>query len=434
MAGKKPKISSLQSIRKELKAFQSAAKVSDKKLIDVSAKKGDKAMASLVVRSNKRQLKHFESLSKKIGGLELNFEKELKRKTKTLREKIKKLEQLKDNAAANTYLLEYKRKDLLLQSEELQNFNDEIQRKNEELLAQKEQIANEIEALRKMHEDILEKKNELEEKSNALLDQADYLEEANKIITNMHQELKQQKDEIESKNGELLNLNLEKNNLIGIVAHDLKSPLNQIKGLTSLIKMTLKDLDPETTNLLGLIEGSTHRMSDMVSKILDIEAIESKKLNLSIQRINLADILTTITDRFALEANNKQIKLHFDQPTPLYIDADAGYINQIFENLFSNAIKFSPAEKNIFIALTQQNGTVTAMVKDEGPGMTDEDKKKLFTKYQKLSARPTANESSTGLGLSIVKKFVEDMSGKIWCESEAGKGASFFVQFDRSKT
>lgn len=432
MAGKKSKVSSLQSVRKELKTLKSTTKSAVKKLSVASSQKGGKALSSLVAQTSKRQTKQVDSLTKKIEELNLKFEQELTRKTKTLRDKVRKLEQLKDSAAANTYLLEYKRKDLLLQSEELQNFNEEMQRKNEELLAQKEQIAGEIETLRKMHEEILDKKNELEEKSNALLDQADYLEEANKVITLMHQELKEQKEQIESKNSELLNLNLEKNNLIGIVAHDLKSPLNQIKGLTSLIKMTAKDIDPETANILGMIEGSTHRMSDMVSKILDIEAIESKKLNLTIQRINLAEILHTITDRFALEASNKQIKLHFDQPAPLYIDADAGYINQIFENLFSNAIKFSPAGKNIFIALTHQNGNVTAMVKDEGPGMTDDDKKKLFNKYQKLSARPTANESSTGLGLSIVKKFVEDMNGKIWCESETGKGAAFFVQFTNS--
>jgi signal transduction histidine kinase len=68
-------------------------------------------------------------------------------------------------------------------------------------------------------------------------------------------------------------------------------------------------------------------------------------------------------------------------------------------------------------------------VRDEGPGLTEEDKKKLFGKYQRLSAMPTGNESSTGLGLSIVKKFVDVMNGEIWCESEHGKGASFFVRF-----
>jgi signal transduction histidine kinase len=429
MAGKKNKTTSLHSIRKELKTFRSAALATVKRMNAALRKKGDEALLKIEAQRERHYEKYFNSLLKKAEALETQFENELKKKTKSLREKVKKLERLKDTAAANTYLLEYKRKDLLLQSEELQNTNEEIQRKNKELLAQKEQIANEIESLRKTHEEILEKKNELEEKSDALLDQADYLEEANKVITAMHQELGKQKDEILSKNTELLNLNLEKNNLIGIVAHDLKSPLNQIKGLTSLIRMTSPTMDGETVNFLTLIEESRNRMSDMISKILDIEAIESKKLNLVIQKIDLSDTLGTILRRFEPEAENKQIKLHNKSRGPAYIEADAGYINQIFENLLSNAIKFSPVEKNIFVALTCANGVVTAEVKDEGPGMTDDDKKKLFNKYQKLSAKPTANESSTGLGLSIVKKFVEEMNGKIWCESEAGSGASFFVQF-----
>jgi signal transduction histidine kinase len=104
------------------------------------------------------------------------------------------------------------------------------------------------------------------------------------------------------------------------------------------------------------------------------------------------------------------------------------YTEQVFENLISNAIKFSPGRKKVFINLTLKDEHAIGEIKDEGPGMTEEDKKKLFGKYQKLSARPTGNEISTGLGLSIVKKFVDAMGGEIWCESEAGKGASFLVK------
>jgi signal transduction histidine kinase len=136
--------------------------------------------------------------------------------------------------------------------------------------------------------------------------------------------------------------------------------------------------------------------------------------------------------RFEPEAESKEIKLHLNSSAALHVEADVGYITQIVENLLSNAIKFSPARKNIFIDVAGNDDKVTVMVKDEGPGMTEDDKKKLFNKYQKLSARPTANESSTGLGLSIVKKFVEAMNGRIWCESEEGKGVSFFVEFAKA--
>ena len=111
--------------------------------------------------------------------------------------------------------------------------------------------------------------------------------------------------------------------------------------------------------------------------------------------------------------------------------ADANYIDQVIENLLSNAIKFSPSNKNIYIHVSVTDTNALCEIRDEGPGLSEDDKKKLFSKYQKLSAKPTGNETSTGLGLSIVKKFVEAMNGEIWCESEIEKGASFFVKFER---
>ena len=104
---------------------------------------------------------------------------------------------------------------------------------------------------------------------------------------------------------------------------------------------------------------------------------------------------------------------------------------QVFENLISNAIKFSPPHKAVKVILAKDNGKARAEIIDEGPGLTEEDKKKVFGKFQRLSAKPTGGEHSTGLGLSIVKKYVEAMNGKVWCESEHGKGANFIVEFNR---
>ena len=100
------------------------------------------------------------------------------------------------------------------------------------------------------------------------------------------------------------------------------------------------------------------------------------------------------------------------------------------ENLLSNAIKFSPIDKSIFIKLSVQGSKAVCMIKDQGQGLSESDISKLFVRYQKLSATPTGNETSTGLGLSIVKKYIDAMNGKIWVESAKGKGASFFVSFE----
>jgi signal transduction histidine kinase len=176
-----------------------------------------------------------------------------------------------------------------------------------------------------------------------------------------------------------------------------------------------------------MMDQSVLRLNEMIAKILDVEAIESRKLNLKMERVNLSEVLTSVADRYVGDAAKKNIKIHRNIAAEVFVQADKNYAEQVLENLVSNAIKFSPFDLNVHINLSKSNGKSICEVKDQGPGLSEDDKKKLFGKYQKLSARPTGNEISTGLGLSIVKKFVEAMNGEIWCESELGHGASFFV-------
>ncbi len=371
------------------------------------------------------------TLASKAGGK--NIKKEADSENQRIKEKFLEVEQklfaLEDSVASNNYLLEYKQKDLLVQADSLQDALDEISVRNKELQAQKFQISEQAENLKLSHEQILEKNSELEQQTESLLDQADYLHEANQTITNMHEEVQRQKAEIEEKSRELVALNQEKNNLIGIVAHDLKSPLNQIKGLAAIVKMTATTLDAEALHCIDMIDKSATRLNEMINKILDVEAIESKKLNLNIERINLSIMLADLAERYLVSARQKQVEIFCTLEPNLFAGVDKGYMEQVFENILSNALKFSPAFRNVYVKLYQQDDKAIAEIKDEGPGLNEEDKKKLFGKYQKLSAKPTGNETSTGLGLSIVKKFVEAMNGEIWCQSEEGNGASFFVAF-----
>jgi two-component system, sensor histidine kinase and response regulator len=108
--------------------------------------------------------------------------------------------------------------------------------------------------------------------------------------------------------------------------------------------------------------------------------------------------------------------------------ADATFMHEIVENLISNAIKYSPHGKFVVVRVMRTLHAIRLEVQDEGEGISEEDMKKLFGKFVRLSARPTGGEHSTGLGLSIVKKMVEAMKGKVWCESELGKGAMFIVE------
>ncbi len=250
------------------------------------------------------------------------------------------------------------------------------------------------------------------------------------VVLRSYLSKKNTNSQLGEKNEELSALNLEKNNLIGIVAHDLKNPLTNIITSADLIINSTKKIDQENQKLLEIIKDSGLRLTGMISKILNVKAIEQRFSNIKLERINLSEAVKSVSKQFENQAKAKQLQLHTDIASGVMIQAENTYIPQVLENLISNAIKFSPVDKNIFVNLSSKNGVTQLEVRDEGPGLTDKDKQKLFGKFQKLSAQPTGDEDSTGLGLSIVKNFVEAMKGKIWCESDYGKGASFFVSFD----
>jgi signal transduction histidine kinase len=418
-----------QNIKKELRKHEALLNKMLAKAESLALKGGDHKFVEFIQKEQERVKNTLASIVSTSNELYPSFQKELKKRTSRLETKIETLNKAKDVLVSDNYLLEYKKKDLLILANKLEEANEEISKKNQELLQQQDMIGVQQEKLNAIHEEILAKNEELEIQKEALLDQSDYLHEANETITHMHHEVEKQKNEILQKNEELLILNNEKNNLIGIVAHDLKSPLNQIRGLLSIMKLTVNNLSDDALQYIDMMEKSSERLSDMIGKILDVEAIESKKLNLVMEETDLGVILNSLVTRYDMAAQQKSIRLQGTIGTAVAASVDSSYCEQVFENLLSNAIKFSPKDRNIYVVLSESNGRAICEIKDEGPGLTEEDKKKLFGKYQKLSARPTGNETSTGLGLSIVKKFVEAMQGQIWCESEAGKGASFFVAF-----
>lgn len=255
----------------------------------------------------------------------------------------------------------------------------------------------------------------------------------NRKLQSQYIEINNQKGQIEDINKELIELNEEKNDLIGIVAHDLKSPLNQIGGILDLIKLTAKDQTKEQQEYIIKIDDSAQRLKKMVTKILDVNAIESKTLNLNMEETKLHELLKQMISRFKEMAESKELTVieQIDENISS-TSVDTVYISEVFENLLSNAVKYSPIGKIITVRLHQVADYVRTEFQDEGQGINEKDMKKLFGKYHKLSARPTAGEDSTGLGLSIVKKYVEAMKGRVWCESEEGKGANFIVEFSKT--
>lgn len=242
-------------------------------------------------------------------------------------------------------------------------------------------------------------------------------------------------DKLEISNKELAGLNEDKNHLIGIVAHDLRGPLNQIEGLMNLLSMTSENFNEEQKQFVSMILSSVSKQKEMISQILDLRAIESQRVNMNIESINPNEIIEEAFQIFTKAALKKNIRLKTFFDDDYLIDVDRNYFTQIIDNLMSNAIKFSPKDKSVCIKTyrSKTGNKVQIEVSDEGFGIHEDEKDLLFKQFSKLSTRPTAGESSTGLGLSIVKKYVELMNGKVWCESEQGKGAKFFVRFNEIK-
>ncbi len=259
----------------------------------------------------------------------------------------------------------------------------------------------------------------------------------NKLLTDQKSEIETQKSKIEkknkaleSKNKDLIDLNLEKNNVLGIIAHDLRSPMNHIIGLTSIMSYGKESLNDDQVQSLEMISDTSVRMREMINRILDINAMDAKELSLELEEVNVSNCLQNVIKEFLDPANKKNIQLNTEIDQNIKSRLDKNYTIQILENLIANAIKFNPKDKSIFIRLMRNNGNTRIEIEDEGVGIKKSEQPKLFRKFQLLSSKPTAGEKSTGLGLYIVKTFVEAMSGQVWCESEEGKGAKFIVEFN----
>ncbi len=234
---------------------------------------------------------------------------------------------------------------------------------------------------------------------------------------------------LEESNQKLTQVNSEKNEFLGIAAHDLKNPLSVITMIATILQDESDVLTPnEIKNLADDIRVSSKQMFDLIVNVLDVNKIESGTLLPASEMLSVRQCVEMIAARFEPHAQRKAISLEW-HADDIAIEANQSIILQVLDNLVSNAIKFSPGNTHVTLSAHRAvNDAVRFSVQDRGPGLTNEDKQSLFGKFKRLSAKPTGGEHSTGLGLSIVKRLVEMMNGRIWVESEPGKGATFFVE------
>ena len=230
-------------------------------------------------------------------------------------------------------------------------------------------------------------------------------------------------NELRGKNEELTALHQEKVEFMGIAAHDLKNPLQVIMASGEM----MKDVDDPgmLKEMTEMIIKASQRMHRLIKDLLDANAIEEGRYSAKIEPCDMGPLVSQITGQNLFAAKAKQIDIRLGVHKDLIVRTDSSAVLQILDNLVSNAVKYSPRNSTIHVHLVPEKGHALVLVRDEGPGISEEDQKKLFGKYCRLTAQPTGGESSTGLGLSIAKRLAQQLGGDIMCRSALGAGTTF---------
>lgn len=222
---------------------------------------------------------------------------------------------------------------------------------------------------------------------------------------------------------------------LALAAHDMKNPLFNISMLSKFIRDDAALSRDEVIEFVNDIVISSNNMIQLITNFLDLNKLEQGKVNLVFEDVHINNIvLKTIID-YTNRANKKNINIRLNSLAKnAMVYADQFAASQVLDNVISNAVKYSPFDKDILIKLSSTPNAVLIEINDKGSGFLPEEMDRLFEKFAKFSSKPTGDESSTGLGLSIVKSYMDAMNGKIWCECDEKKGTTFFIEFPKSKS
>lgn len=222
---------------------------------------------------------------------------------------------------------------------------------------------------------------------------------------------------------------LEKDRLLFTVAHDLNNPLTVISMLAEQI-----DGSPEDRQRGSKIASLAQRSGRLIRQLISVKKLDQENKDLTRETVDVNSVLMESVQLSQVRASDKNLSLRTGLPDEtLYIKGNRDALCQVLDNLISNAIKFSPEGGRIRVVLKLIRDEVIIYVKDQGPGIEEEDQDKLWKEFTRLSHSSTAEEISMGLGLSIVKELTTRMNGKVDCVSLPGKGSSFSVHFPQVK-
>lgn len=244
----------------------------------------------------------------------------------------------------------------------------------------------------------------------------------------LHRSLK----ELETAKFKAEEMNRLKTRFLANMSHEIRTPLNGILGMNELLKETCNN--EQSSEFLSIQEESGYRLLNTIEGILSLSRIEANESGFNLENIDLMQTINEQVDKHHNTANRQNVKLSVDHILPpVIIKADAQMLGQVISNLLSNAIKFSPPYGLVEVRLTEFEELIKIDVIDNGVGISDDFKRRLFNPFERASEGDLAKEG-VGLGLSISQKFVELMGGKIYVESEVNQGSKFTVEIPRIKS
>lgn len=221
----------------------------------------------------------------------------------------------------------------------------------------------------------------------------------------------------------------QKNRFLGMAAHDLRNPLASIRGMAELLNEgALGPLNQEQKDVITMFSEVSGNMLKMVNELLDIAVIEAGQFKLAPASINLTELISKSVHLNNVNAARKGTNIVFEPGgNPIFATVDAAKIRQVIDNLLSNAVKYSPLASTVTVTIKKDQAILNFAVRDQGPGIPEDEHSKLFKEFGTLSVQPTAGEKSTGLGLVICRRIVEAHHGSITAKNLQGRGCEFLV-------
>ena len=215
--------------------------------------------------------------------------------------------------------------------------------------------------------------------------------------------------------------------------HDMKSPVNAIIGMVNLMQHDLAgNGESELKTYLDLIRANAHQSVSLLNEVMELAEMENSNYVLDTEKVDVGNFVEVYLNTHRLLTLKKKIKVHFEKHIGLGAEINTMKMTRVFDNIISNAVKFSEYNSNIYVDLVDQGKFIAILIKDEGIGMPEKIKKELFIRFGNAKRRGLEGENSNGLGMSIVKQIMDLHDGTIHIESEEGKGTEVVLQLKKT--